>query len=113
MAFKCIRTTFAKRIYEEDAVYASIGSADKKYFVEVEVVDDATVIEVEGSDAPDAPDAAKGPGLLGKLFGSKEGTEEEQIKAALTKLEVEFGDDADLEALKGLLLEAQQTALTS
>lgn len=106
MAYKCIRSTFAKRLFEQGEVYDSIGAADKKFFKEVKVADDAQVIETglgtsEAGSSGDSPDAG------GKT------SERDEIKAALTELGVEFKGNASTDSLKAQLLEAQSNALTS
>jgi hypothetical protein len=45
MAFKCIRSTYHTRLFEEGVVYSSIGDADRQYFVEVQTKDDDGVVD--------------------------------------------------------------------
>jgi hypothetical protein len=117
MAFKCITSTFAKRLFEQGQVYDSIGTADKKFFKEIKVADDAPVVETgladDGGAGGSGPEA---PGLVEKaknLLSKKEDPAIKELKEALTELGVEFPKDADFETLQGLLLEAQSNALTS
>jgi len=105
MAYKCIRSTFANRIYEEDVVYDAIGAADKKYFVEVAGADDAPVVETglleeekSGNSEPAVP-----------VAHSK--TERAEIKEALTELGIKFKGNASNDSLKEMLLDAQSNAL--
>ena len=108
MAFKCIRTCYPGRLFEEGVVYDSIGEGDQaQFFVEVDgegaqVVEtgdiDSDVDDAPGQDAPDV-DAAK--------------QERAEIKEALKELDVEFNPRVGTDKLKELLLDAQKSALSS
>lgn len=106
MAYKCITSTFAKRLFEQGQVYDSIGTADKKFFKEIKVADDAPVVETGLADDGGAGPSDEAP-------APEQKSERDEIKAALTELEVEFKGNASTESLKELLLEAQSNALTS
>lgn len=100
MTYKCIRTCYNKRLYEEGRIYDSIGAASPKFFEEVNVAKDTPVVETGFVEpGPSEPPDGK--------------SERDQIKEALTELEVEFKGNASTDSLKEMLLDAQSNALLS
>lgn len=88
MAYKCIRSCFAKQLFEEDVIYDSIGEADENFFEVVEA-DDEDVVE---TGLPD---------------------NRADVLAALDELGIDYNGRLGLPKLQAILKEAQDAALSS
>lgn len=91
MAFKCVKSCYSGRLFEEGQVYDSIGTARSDRFVEV--ADDGSTLVIETGLAP------------------VEDLERESVKEELRELGVSFNSRAKTETLVGLLTEARQASL--
>jgi hypothetical protein len=91
MAYKCVETTYSKRLYEEGQTYDDIGDAGREFFV-----------KVGGESSEDT--GSKGA-------GASSSDERAEIKAILDEMNIEYNKSASTASLKKRLLKAQQEAL--
>ena len=91
MAYKCIQSNYTGRLFEQGDLYDSIGEAPSRFFEEVEVDEDAQVVETGLAPVEDL--------------------EREAVKAELTELNVSFNGRAKTATLQRLLAEARQLSL--
>lgn len=90
MAYKCIRSNYSKRLFEEGQIYDQIGSAQKKFFEEIPAAGPKDVVVETG-----LPDPVR-----------------EEVIEALNAFEVAFDEELETEKLQELLQGAQEAALT-
>jgi len=88
MAFKCIRTCYPGRLFEEGEIYDSIGNAQERFFEEIEVADDNAQLVKTG-----LPDNREAP------------------RQELDDLGVVYSERLELKELQALLDEAKTDAL--
>lgn len=105
MAFKCTRACYSGRLYEEGFVYDSIGTAQPRFFEEVEsdnAVETGGLVEVPAEvEAPADTD------------DESTKSEREQVFEALDTYGVLYKKNASTDSLKELLMETQNKALES